>query len=49
MPKHFEYVFAAYGLWVLTFVVYLAYLRHKARGARRALERMSGGARPPAP
>jgi hypothetical protein len=42
MPKHFEYVLAAYGIWVLTFVVYLAYLRHKARAARQALARMSG-------
>jgi len=43
MPKHFEYVLAAYGIWSLTFVAYLAYLRHKAGVARRALERMSGG------
>jgi hypothetical protein len=44
MPKHFAYVFAAYGLWVAAFAVYLAYLRHKAGAARRALQRMSGGA-----
>ncbi len=43
MPKHFEYVLAAYGIWVLTFAVYLAYLRHKARAAQQALQRMSGG------
>jgi hypothetical protein len=43
MPKHIEFVLAAYGIWTLTFVVYLAYLRHKAGVARRALQRMSGG------
>jgi len=46
MPKHFEFVFAAYGIWVATFAVYLVYLRHKARVARQTLERMSGGERP---
>ena len=49
MPKHFEYVFAAYGIWVAVFAIYLAYLRHKGGVARRALERMSGGGRPTAP
>ena len=43
MPTHFEYVLAAYGIWVLTFAVYLAYLRHKSRTAQQALQRMSGG------
>ncbi|HKI98847.1 MAG TPA: hypothetical protein VKB51_10275 [bacterium] len=45
MPKNFAYVFAAYGIWAATFTVYLLYLRHKAGVARRALQRMGGGAR----
>ena len=49
MPKHFEYVFAAYGIWVAVFAIYLAYLRHKSGAARRALARMSGGERPSTP
>ena len=44
MPKNFEFVFAAYGIWVVTFAVYLVYLRHKARSAQQALRRMGGGA-----
>ncbi len=46
MPKHFEYVLAAYAIWVAAFAVYCAYLRRKERNARRALERLSAG--PPA-
>jgi cytochrome oxidase assembly protein ShyY1 len=49
MPQHYQYVFAAYGLWVVTFAVYLVYLRHKARAARRALARMQGGERSAGP
>ena len=44
MPKNFEFVFAAYGIWVAVFAVYLLYLRRKAVVARRALQRMGGGA-----
>lgn len=43
MPKHFEFVLAAYGLWVVAFAVYLLYLNRKARITRRTLARMSGG------
>ena len=49
MPKNYEFVFAAYGIWVAAFAVYLIYLRHKARVARQALQRMSGGAHPSDP
>ena len=45
MPKHFEYVLAAYGIWVGAFAAYLAYLRRASRVARQALQRMSGGER----
>ncbi len=40
MPKHFEYVFAAYGIWFGTFAVYLAYLWHRSRRVRASLLRM---------
>ena len=40
MPNHFEFVLAAYGIWVLTFSVYLLHLHRKGRMARQALERM---------
>lgn len=43
MPKHFEYVLVAYGLWVVTFVLYLLHLHRKSRAARQALARMQGG------
>jgi len=43
MPKNFQYVLAAYGIWSAAFVIYLAYLRHASYKARRALARMSGG------
>jgi hypothetical protein len=44
MPKNFEFVLAAYGLWAAVFAVYLLYLRRKAGAARRALQRMGGAA-----
>ncbi len=34
MPKHFEYVFAAYSIWIGTFVVYLVYLWRRTRRHR---------------
>ena len=45
MPKHFEFVLAAYVIWVVVFAVYLLFLYRKARMAERALERMAGTAR----
>ena len=42
MPKHFEFVMIAYGLWMFTFGFYVLHLRRKARQARTALERMQG-------
>ena len=41
MPKHFEFVFAAYLIWVLVFVFYLFSLYRKERATRRAMERLS--------
>lgn len=49
MPKHFEFVLAAYSIWVAAFAVYLFYLHRKARMAERALERMSGAPRDAGP
>ena len=48
MPKHFEFVLAAYGIWLITFAVYLLHLHRKGRMARQALERMQSR-REPAP
>ena len=46
MPKYFEFVFSAYGIWTLTFAVYLLHLLRRASRARRALERLQGASRP---
>ena len=42
---HFEYVLAAYSIWVGVFAVYFLTLYRKSRLTRRALERIpaSGG------
>ncbi|NIP72573.1 MAG: hypothetical protein GWO16_05850 [Gammaproteobacteria bacterium] len=47
MPKHIEFVLAAYGIWSVTIMAYLLYLRHRSGKAWRALERLGtkgGGA-----
>ena len=41
---HFEYVLAAYSIWVGVFAVYFFSLYRKSRLARRALERVSASA-----
>ena len=41
MPKYFEFVFTAYGFWVVTFGLYFVHLVHRSRRARRALERLA--------
>ena len=45
MPKHYEFVFAAYSIWILVFGVYLLLLHRRERMAKRALERLSAGPR----
>jgi hypothetical protein len=40
MPKYFEFVFAAYGIWVGVIAAYLLYLFGKSRSVRRALDRL---------
>lgn len=40
MPKHIEYVVAAYSIWFATFAVYLGYLWHRSRRVRESLLRM---------
>jgi len=45
MPKYFEYVFAAYGIWIGAFALYTLFLFRRHRAVRRALERLGGGAR----
>jgi len=45
MPKYFEFVFSAYGFWILTFGVYLLLLRRRGTRARRALDRLQGSSR----
>ena len=46
MPKYFEFVFSAYGFWILTFAVYLALLARRSLRARRSLERLQHTPRP---
>ena len=46
MPKYFEFVFSAYGFWILTFAVYMALLARREARARRALERLQSPPRP---
>ena len=40
MPKYFEYVFAAYGIWIGAFALYALYLFRRHRALRQALERL---------
>ncbi len=47
MPKYFEFVFAAYAIFVGVFVWYLAYLFLKSRRIERALQRLPGRKAPP--
>ena len=42
MPKHYEFVLAAYLIWVVTLVGYLIWLRLRDRANRKALERLGG-------
>ncbi|MDH5753215.1 MAG: CcmD family protein [Deltaproteobacteria bacterium] len=46
MPKNFEYVFAAYGIWIVTFGLYVLVLARRAKRARRSLDRLEGAATP---
>jgi len=41
MPKNFEFVIAAYGIWVVSFSVYFYLLMRRSRRLRAALERMA--------
>ena len=41
MPKHFEFVLAAYLISIGAFVIYFLLLFRKGRSARRALARLS--------
>jgi len=45
MPKYFEFVFSAYGIWIGVFAVYLLYLFRRHRVLRQALERLGAGPR----
>ena len=47
MPKYAEYVFAAYGLFVVVIGVYAGLLIARSRAARRALEMLDRQAKPP--
>ena len=42
MPKYFEFVFAAYAIWVVSFAVYFVHLFLKSRRAERALKSLAG-------
>lgn len=44
MPKYYEFVFSAYGIWIGVFALYVLYLFRRMRAVRRALERLSPGA-----
>ena len=43
MPKYFEFVFAAYGIWVVSFGVYFVHLLRRSRQLTRSLSAMRGG------
>ena len=43
MPKHWEFVLAAYFLWAGVFAVYWIHLVRKSRMLARSLERMGSG------
>ena len=43
MPQHFEFVFAAYGVWGVTFALYMAWLFRRNRQVERALRRLRVG------
>ena len=38
MPDHFEYVLAAYGIWVGVFSIYIPLMKRKARMLRQNIE-----------
>lgn len=42
MPKHYEFVLAAYLIWVGVFALYFFTLHRKSRNTRKALDRLSG-------
>ena len=46
MPNYFEFVFAAFAIFVGVFVCYLAYLFLKSRRIERALKRLPSGKTP---
>ncbi len=37
MPKYFEFVFAAYGIWIAGFAIYFIHLLRKSGRITRAL------------
>ena len=41
MPKNFEYVFAAYGIWLGVFAIYFTHLYRKFRQITRSLDTLS--------
>ena len=43
MPKNFEYVFAAYGIWVAAFGVYFTHLLRRSRQLSRSLSALRSG------
>ena len=43
MPKNFEYVFAAYGIWVVAFGVYFIHLLRRSRQLSRSLAALRSG------
>ena len=49
MPKHFEFVFAAYALWVISFALYFFYLWRRSARTREQLAqyKMPGGGQTP--
>jgi len=43
MPKNFEYVFAAYGIWVVAFSVYFTHMFRRSRQLARSLSTLRQG------
>jgi heme exporter protein CcmD len=48
MPKYAEFVFAAYGLFIVVMGIYAALLVRRTRAARRALAALARASKPSA-
>ena len=47
MPKHYEFVMAAYAVWIVVFAVYVVLLWRKSRRVTRNLQQLDRKAAEP--